>query len=73
MVKIKNTARLILQTSILHVLKLDKGTTEQKQNYRLIILINMGPEILSKIFTSWIHEGMMKITPHNHLGFTSRT
>jgi hypothetical protein len=33
----------------------------------------MGPEILSKIFTNWIHEGMMKITPHNHLGFTSRT
>jgi hypothetical protein len=52
MVKIKNTARLILQTSILLELKLDKGTTEQKQNYRLILLINMGPEILSKIFTN---------------------
>ena len=69
--KIQTHARLLnsfYEASIILIPKPDKDTTN-KENFRLISLMNIDAKILYKIFASLIQQYIKKIIHHDEVGF----
>lgn len=45
--------------------------TQQRENYRLIVLMNADENFLRKIFANLIQENIKTIIYHDRVGFTS--
>ena len=68
--KIQEEGRLpnSYEACIILIPKPDKDTTK-KENYKLILLMNIHPKIFNKILATWIQQYIKKIIHHDQVGF----
>ena len=56
------------EASIILIPKPDKDTAK-KENYKLILLMNIHPKIFNKILATWIQQHIKNIIHHDQVGF----